>query len=520
MSEHDLLYRDKLDIDSEQQRIRKAYLCFEREDALLLQSLEPMVRQHADSMVDQFYANLNNFPEAQILVEQSGSSVDSLKRAQRKYLLELFQGDYGDSYFDGRCRIGQVHARIGLTPRWYLGAYSVYLDNLIPLVCSKFRFKPRKLNQALSALNKILLLDQQLVMDTYISGLTGQLDQTRQSLELKVDKYSNFIHNVAGGQLTERLDTEGDDSLALLGERLNEMVERLSLMVQQMKTSSEDTMSTLEDLTHSVNIQSTGAAEQATAVNETTTTLSQIKATSYQTLEKAKRLSEISERSREESEQSLNAMQESINSLFDIKDKVQGIAQTILALSQQTQQIGEITEVVTGLAQQLKMLALNASIEAAKAGEAGKGFGVVAAEVKELAEQSQQSTAQVQKILQDISHATDRAVMASEEGGKGVEDGTRLMEKTGGTINKLFNVIKETNLASQQIVAAVGQEAVGIQQVSIAMNQINDVTVQFVDSSNNTDEATEKLRQNATKLANSIDVYTVIDRRKQHGPES
>lgn len=85
-----------------------------------------------------------------------------------------------------------------------------------------------------------------------------------------------------------------------------------------------------------------------------------------------------------------------------IRGKVNYIAKTILALSEQTQQIGEITEVVNGLAQQSKMLALNASIEAAKGGDAGKGFAVVADEVKDLAEQSQQSTAQVQNILLDI----------------------------------------------------------------------------------------------------------------------
>lgn len=509
MSDYDKLTSDKLEIDPEQQRIRKAYIGFDQSDADILQTLEPLVRQHADSMVEQFYANLDRYPVAQAVVEQSGSSVQNLKSAQRKYLLELFSGDYDDNYFTRRCRIGKVHADIGLTPRWYLGAYAIYQQTLIPLICSKFRFRPSKLSHALLALNRILLLDQQLVMDTYIHGQTEQLLQTKEEVDQKVTRYSNFIHRVAAGSLTERLDTEGDDALSLLGERLNNMVERLAQMVQQMKSSSEDTIMTLDNLRQNVDVQSSGAAEQASAVNQTSTTLSQIKATSYQTLEKAKRLSEISDRSREESEQSLNAMQESINGMSDIKEKVQSIAQTIMALSQQTQQIGEITEVVTGLAQQLKMLALNASIEAAKAGEAGKGFGVVAAEVKELAEQSQQSTAQVQKILQDISHATDRAVMATEDGGKGVDDGTLLMEKTGSTINTLFNVIIETNQASQQIVAAVGQEAVGIQQVSIAMNQINDVTSQFVDSSKNTDEATEKLKSMAVKLAHSIDVYTL-----------
>src|SRR6476469_7503410 len=134
-----------------------------------------------------------------------------------------------------------------------------------------------------------------------------------------------------------------------------------------------------------------------------------------------------------------------------VRDKVQIIAQTILDLSKQTQQIGEITSVVNNLAQQSKMLALNASIEAAKAGEAGKGFAVVATEVKNLAEQSEHSTAQVQKILEDIRHATEKAVMVTEEGTKGVDYGTQLIEQTGDIIRNLNDVISETTIASEQI---------------------------------------------------------------------
>src|SRR6476469_851314 len=114
-----------------------------------------------------------------------------------------------------------------------------------------------------------------------------------------------------------------------------------------------------------------------------------------------------------------------------VRDKVQIIAQTILDLSKQTQQIGEITSVVNNIALQSKMLALNASIEAAKAGEAGKGFAVVASEVKNLAEQSEQSTTQVQKILEDIRHGTEKAVIVTEEGSKGVAEGTTIVKQMG-----------------------------------------------------------------------------------------
>jgi methyl-accepting chemotaxis protein len=202
-------------------------------------------------------------------------------------------------------------------------------------------------------------------------------------------------------------------------------------------------------------------------------------------------------------------VEQSILGMTVVKDKVQIISQTILELSKQTQQVGEITAVVNNLAQQSKMLALNASIEAAKAGEAGKGFAVVAMEVKNLAEQSEQSTSQVQKILEDIRHATEKAVMVTEEGTKGVDQGTGLVEQAGGTIRNLNNVIHETTIASQQIEAAVRQEVAGIEQITLGMNEINQVTATFVEGANQTREAITNLADIAKELKGYVDIYKI-----------
>jgi methyl-accepting chemotaxis protein len=222
------------------------------------------------------------------------------------------------------------------------------------------------------------------------------------------------------------------------------MTESLAGVASGTTDAIDSIYSTLEQLQSSINSQSAGASQQAAAVNETTTSLDEIKAMSAQTMDKVQVLGEMAERSRRESEQGGAAVEQTIVGMTSIRERVEGIAQTILALSEQTQQIGEITAVVTNLAQQSKMLALNASIEAAKAGEAGKGFAVVAAEVRELAEQSQQSTAQVQKILQDIRHATDRAVMATEEGSKGVDAGMVSVQRSGEVMRQLGEVVRET----------------------------------------------------------------------------
>ena len=242
-------------------------------------------------------------------------------------------------------------------------------------------------------------------------------------------------------------------------------------------------------------------------MSEITISLEEIQNSSTQTMEKVKALGEAAEHTRERGELGLSSVDQSVHGMNIVREKVQLIAQTILELSNKTQQVGEITAVVNNLAQQSKMLALNASIEAAKAGEAGKGFAVVANEVKNLAEQSEQSTTQVQKILEDIRHATEKAVMVTEEGTKGVDQGTELVEQTGEIVRSLTDVIHETTIASQQIEAAVRQESIGIEHITTGMNEINQVTSTFVESVQQTTEAIEHLTSIANHLKKQIDVY-------------
>lgn len=314
---------------------------------------------------------------------------------------------------------------------------------------------------------------------------------------------------IAAGDLRQALVVQGNDEIGQLGEDLNVMTESLAAITKQITQASHDMVTTIEEVKQAVNTQSSGATEQATSINEITASLEEIEKSSNQTMEKAKTLGEVAERTRQRGQQGLEAIEQSIQGMKAIREKVQIIAQTILDLSNQTQQVGEITSAVNGLAQQSKMLALNASIEAAKAGEAGKGFAVVAAEVKNLAEQSEQSTTQVQKILEDIRHAAEKAVMVTEEGTKGVDHGTGLVEETGEIVRNLSEVIHETTIASQQIEAAVRQEGVGIEQITAGMNEINQVTASFVASVKQTTEAISNLASIAKDLKERVDTYKI-----------
>jgi len=487
-------------LNSAEREARLRFVSFTDQDARLLREIGPLVEANADEIVDAFYNNISSYPALIDVINRAGSTVERLKAKQRGYLLEMFGGDYGESYFNRRLNIGIVHNRIGLGPQWFLGSYALYSRKIVPHILKKNRFNSARAERMIDALNKIISLDSQLVIDMYVHGVTSELSGA-------LADYTTFVERVATGNLSAKVELPSNQELSRLGVRLNEMTGSLREMASRTGKASQGLSSVVGEMLDAVNVQSAGASQQAAAVNETTSTLEEIRAISRQTQEKAEALGSTAERTRAQGEKGAEIVQKTINSMETVRAQVNDIAEKILALSEQTHQIGEITGTVNSLAQQLKMLSLNAAIEAAKAGEAGKGFAVVAAEVKELAEQSQQATVQVNAILLDIQRATDKAVMVTEEGTKGVDRGTQMVQDVGNAMQQLTEAIREASVSSQQIVTAVRQEGIGIDQIATAMREINMATKQTVESTQETKERAEKLGQLSAEMRDSVRLY-------------
>ncbi|HLH26638.1 MAG TPA: methyl-accepting chemotaxis protein [Chloroflexota bacterium] len=246
--------------------------------------------------------------------------------------------------------------------------------------------------------------------------------------------------------------------------------------------------------------QSAGATEQSAAIAQTTATVDEVKASTEQAVRMAETVADSAQQANRVAGEGVAAVAHATAGLSAIREQVQSIADNILALSEQSQQIGEIIATVNDLADQSNLLALNAAIEAARAGEHGKGFGVVAGEIRTLAEQSKGATAQVRTILSDIQRATNAAVMATEQGTKGVDAGVHLIEQAGHTIEDLSGIIEQTAQVAQQIAGAVRQHAAGMEQIAAAMLNINQATGQSLAATRDTQQATEHLNDVAGRL--------------------
>ena len=275
----------------------------------------------------------------------------------------------------------------------------------------------------------------------------------------------------------------------------------LAEMLIQAREVTINLKTTAAEILAATTQQASGTSEQSAAIAQTTTTVDEVKAIAEQSTERAQEVVNASQHALQVSQAGQTAVQETIASMNLIKERVEGIAENVLALSEQTQQIGEIISTVSDIASQSNMLALNASVEAARAGEHGKGFSVVAAEVRSLAEQSRAATIQVKSIIGDIQRATNATVMATEEGNKGVDQGLQRVIQARSAIETLGSAVNDNALIAQQLFAGGRQQQTGMEQIAVAMQNINQATVQNLNSTRMTEKAAQSLSDLARDLA-------------------
>ena len=294
-----------------------------------------------------------------------------------------------------------------------------------------------------------------------------------------------------------------------LGNAFRIMVENFRQMVRQIQESTILVANSTAQLAAMTAQLATSAAETATAVNETTTTIEEVKITAQLVNQKSGSVTESARNTSQITLSGRKSVEETMKGMDRIRQQMDFIAQSVVRLSEQSMAIGEIISSVSDLASQSNLLAVNASIEAAKAGEQGKGFAVVAQEVRSLAEQSKDATEQVRGILNDIQKAISSAVMATEQGGKIVEIGVRQSGETEETIRTIEEGAVDTVQAAAQILASTNEQVVGLNQVSLAMENIRTASDQIVLSTRQAEESMAQLNDMGRRLRQMVEQFKV-----------
>ncbi|HOK91512.1 MAG TPA: methyl-accepting chemotaxis protein, partial [Spirochaetota bacterium] len=251
------------------------------------------------------------------------------------------------------------------------------------------------------------------------------------------------------------------------------------------------------------------AQETLSAVSETTTTMEEVRQTSKVVTQKADSVAEIASNSIELTEIGTKSAEDFFATMNAIREQMDFIANSIVKLSEQSQTIGMIISTVNEISNQSNLLAVNASIEAAKAGDYGKGFAVVAQEVRSLAEQSREATAQVRTILGDIQRSITSAVMATEQGKNAVDRGVRQSKDARESLKAMAEGISNTSEAALQIQISLKEQSIGIEQVAIAMENIKKATEQIAESARQSDLLSTNLNELGSSLKELVSKFKV-----------
>ncbi len=333
----------------------------------------------------------------------------------------------------------------------------------------------------------------------------GVLARNFAQMAASLNGMADIAGKIAEGDLRVKVRPQSDKDV--LGNAFAVMVDNLQKLTSDITEGVNVLGSSANEISASTSQLAASASESAAAVSETTTTVEEVRQTAQIASQKARSVSDSAQKAAQISQGGRKSTEDVAAGMGRIRHQMDAIAASMTRLSEQSQTIGQIIATVEDLAAQSNLLAVNAAIEAAKAGEHGKGFGVVAQEVKSLAEQSRQATNQVRTILSDIQRATATAVMATEQGGKAVEAGAKQSEVAGESIQALAGSVGEAAQAATQIAASSQQQLVGVDQVATAMESIKQASTQNVASAKQLEVAAHNLSELGQRLKHMVARY-------------
>ena len=258
------------------------------------------------------------------------------------------------------------------------------------------------------------------------------------------------------------------------------------------------------ELQAAVRQQSTGSREQATSMAEISITVSELLAASRQIADSARRVSEVSGETSQAAGAGDQTVLRASESVAAIRRQVDLIVSHMLDLGMKSQRIGGILEIITELAEQTNILSINASVEAAGAGEAGRRFGVVADEIRKLAERVAGSAKEIRDLVEEVRAAVNTTIMSTESGAKAAEAGTRQFGELTASFKGIVQAVEKSAEAAHEIKLSAKQQALAVEQVNVAITGLTQATRESEASSNQTLQTSKELTQLSQVLSRLV----------------